>query len=219
MADGRLMVIFSLGGAMMSSRLRGSAVRCRTGFVPLGGPAEVVLDPFPGDGSRGVVGGGRARLLRGDVEVASRELAVGPGSVPERGGRARARWDDLDVLAFAGTTLWTWVALPLRLDDPNLAVRRHEPTAAEGLTRVAVTVPEGWPASGIEHVVHVDGEGRVRRHEEGRFVHHLSGHCDFGGVVVPTRRRSRAGGDRVAVLWADVVAAALLPDIPSRSLN
>lgn len=197
----RLMAIFSLGGPMLSAHLRPRAVRCRTGFLVFGGdgPPEVVLEPFPGkeEGTRGVVGGGTARLLRGDVEVVRRELSA----------VHKGRWDDLDLLAFAATTLWTWVGLPLALDRPEVSTQEREPGVLE------VTVPEEWPATGTGHVLHLDGEGRVMRHEERGLVHHLSGHCDFGGVNVATRRRTR-GSRGVTVLWADVVAAAAFPQRP-----
>jgi hypothetical protein len=70
-------------------------------------------------------------------------------------------------------------------------------------------------------VLHVDAAGRVHRHEEGRLVHELTGHCDFEGVVVATRRRTRArvGGRLVPVHWADVVAAHVLPDPTAHALN
>lgn len=49
-------------------------------------------------------------------------------------------------------------------------------------------------------------------------VHHLTDHCSFGDVVVATRRRSydRHG---IPVLWADLVAAHLLPSSEEKSLN
>ena len=38
------MVIFSLGGLTLQRRLRGGALRCRTAFLPLDGPPEVIVD-------------------------------------------------------------------------------------------------------------------------------------------------------------------------------
>jgi hypothetical protein len=197
----RVMAIFSLGGPTLSAHLRSRAVRCRTGFFVVGGddPPEVVLDPFPTKepGARGVVSSGVATLFRGDEQVASQPAAPA----------ARRRWDDLDLLAFAATTLWTWIGLPLALDHPGVRVRAREAGVLD------VTVPTGWPATGSDHVLHLDGEGHVVRHEERGVVHHLSGHCDFSGVNIATRRRSRSAAG-VPLLWADVVAAVVFPQPP-----
>lgn len=54
------------------------------------------------------------------------------------------------------------------------------------------------------------GAGEATRQEEGDLVHELSGHCDFGGVTVATRRRTR-NRHGVAVAWADLVAAHSIP--------
>jgi hypothetical protein len=187
-----LMVIFSLGGVTLTTHRRSRAVRCRTAFVPVPGPStdppRVVLAPFPAEGSQGIVEAGRARVVRGAEEVGSRALN-------ELGGGAR-RWDDLDVLIFAATSLWAWVALPL------VVAERLEPGRS-----VAVTAEADWPVLSPTHVLVADGRGRVVRHEEVGAVHRLSGHCDFGGVTVATHRRTHAHG--LAVLWGDVVAAAV----------
>lgn len=196
------MVIFSLGGPMLVRRLRPGAIRCRTAFLPLGGEPSVTISPWPGteEGTRGVVADGQVRMLAADgSEVASRPLSDVPGGTNPRS-------DDLELLRFAATTLWTWVGLPLALSWPHVA------SVDRGAGVVDVTVPEGWPATSTTHRLHLDGEGRVVRHEEGRLVHHLSHHCDFGDMNVATRRRTTLG-DRVTVLWADVVAAAVHPSV------
>src|SRR5947209_7364393 len=196
------MVIFSVGGLGLAVHGKSGTLRCQPSVVTLAAPLDVVLDPFPEPGVRGVVSAGRARVVRDGVDVAggalSRELPPG-------------RWSDVDVLAYSATTLFGWIVLPVLLDDPAWERRQLEP--ADGLRRLEVTV------SGQRHVVGVDGDGLVRRHEEGRVVHELSGHCDFEGIVVatPRRTRTRAKPDRrsVPVGWADVVAAHVLPNVPS----
>jgi len=199
-----MMVIFSLGGAMLARRLRSRSVRCRTGFLPLGGEPSVTISPWPGteEATRGVVGGGQARMLAADgSEVASQPLA---GLVSGRAGAGRA--DDLELLAFTATTLWTWVGLPLALRSPGVE------TVDRGGGLVDVRLPEAWPATSRSHRLRLDGQGRVVRHEQGRFTHHLSHHCEFGDHTVATRRRTTLG-DRVTLLWADVVAAAVHPGV------
>src|SRR5947209_16894632 len=152
------MVIFSVGGVGLAAHGKSGALRCQPSVVTLGGPLGVVLDPFPEPDSRGVVGDGRARVLRDGEEVAG-----GPvdGELP------RGRWGDVDVLSYAATTLFGWIVLPVLLDDPGVAWRQLEP--ADELRRLEATV------SGRRHVVGVDADGLVRRHEEGRVVHELSG--------------------------------------------
>lgn len=203
-----LMVIFSLGGALLARRLRSRSVRCRTAFIPLSGPPQVMISPWPGteERTRGVVANGQVRMVAADGnEVASRAMP----DVADAAVIARA--DDLELLGFTASTLWKWVGLPLALSSPEVQ------TVDRGGGIVDVTLPDGWPGAGNRHRLRLDKEGRVVRHEEGRFVHHLSGHCvfgaaEFGEVAVATRRRTTLG-DRVTVLWADVVAAAVHPGV------
>src|SRR5687767_5538693 len=101
------MAIFSLGGLQMAAHARPRAVRCIPGFLPMDGSRRVLLDPFPEKGMRGALEDGWARLFRGDEEVASRPWAQPPAT----------RWTDLDLLVFAGQTLWTWIGLPLEVRD------------------------------------------------------------------------------------------------------
>ena len=54
------------------------------------------------------------------------------------------------------------------------------------------------------------GAGERDRQEDGDLVHELTDHCDFGGVVVATRRRTR-NRHGVQVAWADLVAAHVIP--------
>lgn len=211
-AANRLMVIFSEGGLALASRLQPQAVRCLTGFMTPD-PA-VTLDRYPEPGGSGVVEGGEARLLVDGQLRGSRPIG-------ESGRRAPLRWDELDVLAFAATTLWTWIVLPLVLDDERLDVR--ELTSEDGgLRRLEVRVPEAWPATSAVHVLHVGGGGRIVRHDErlvllGRpleVTHELSTHTDFEGVLLAIHRRSKGLGG-APVLWSDVVAAHVIPRRPA----
>ena len=101
---------------------------------------------------------------------------------------AAGRWDDVDLLEYAARALWSWVTVPL-LDDP-----------------------------GPGHRLIRDADGLVVRHEEGEVIHELSGHCDFGGLVVATRRRTH-GRHGVPLEWADLVAAHMIPSTPTQPLN
>ena len=99
---------------------------------------------------------------------------------------APGRWDDVDLLEYAARALWSWIAVPLALEDGPGVVR--------------------------------DDEGVVVRYEEGELVHELSGHCDFGGVLVATQRRTRSRHG-VPLEWADLVAAHMIPSTPTQPLN
>lgn len=196
------MAIFSMGGLTLQRHLRGGAVRCRTGFIPLGLPPRVTVEPYPGRGGKGIVEDGWARLVgAGGTELDRRRLGeLRPQTL---------RWDDLGLLSYTAAALWTWLVLPLALDDPGLCVRGRPGR------RLEVEVPEGSPGGGVTHVLHLDAEGRTYRHEEGNLVHHLSGHCDFGGAVLATNRRTQGRAHDLTVAWAHVVAAHLLPANPA----
>jgi hypothetical protein len=145
-----------------------------------------VLDPYPERKGQGVVADGRVRVLADDMEIGARELSGTP---------IVGRWDDLDLLEYTACSLWSWVALPVMWDLPP---GRHE-----------VTV------QARTHTIMVNGDRAVTRHDEGGVIHHLSGHCDFGGVLVATRRRTR-NRHGVPLAWADLVAAHV---IPTKALN
>ncbi|MFN2506691.1 MAG: hypothetical protein ABR540_21175 [Acidimicrobiales bacterium] len=200
---GRFMAIFSLGGLALASHLRPQAVRCRTAFIATDGSPGVRFDGEPSE----------------------------PAEPAEPGGGGLGRWDDREVLAFAGASLWSWVGLPFALGHPDVETRElplgHAEGAAEGWARLEVRLPPSWPAGGARHLLDVDPQGRIRRHEERLSVlggsravrHELSGHCEFGGALVATHRATALPRPRIPVLWGDIVAAHLLPRVPTKPLN
>jgi hypothetical protein len=122
------------------------------------------------------------------------------------------RWDELDMLAFSGAAMWTYLSLPFVLAD----------WGAEELPgrRLRFRVPEPIRSHCREQTIHLDESGLIVRHEYvaesfGRWAHamHASSRFEtFDGLPVPTRRRVRLKPFGPVVVKLDVSAAAYVAD-------
>ena len=114
------------------------------------------------------------------------------------------RWDELDMLAFGGAAMWTYVSLPFALAD----------WGAEELSgrRLRFRVPEPIRSHCREQTIHLDESGLIVRHHYvaeafgpwARGVHRSSRFRTFDGLPVPTRRRVRLGRLGPVVVKVDV---------------
>lgn len=140
-------------------------------------------------------------------------------------------WDSLDVLYFGGYALWNYLCTPFLLLQAGIEVREL-PGWVEGSERwrrLAVRFPPDYPTHCTEQVFYIDGRGYIRRHDYvaevfGRYAvaaHYCERHRDFGGLIVPTRRRvyprlpSNKPLRAVTLIWIDidsVEALELSPD-------
>lgn len=110
----------------------------------------------------------------------------------------RVRWDDLDLLYFAGYAWWNYLAFPFMLDRPGFRVEERPGN------RLAVRFPDGFPTHSPTQLFYLDDRCRLIRHDYtahvfgawARASHVSAGHDWFDGVLVPTRRRVYMRGTR-----------------------
>ena len=233
------------GGAALWNRLQ--AVRIRgayggTGFrvkllkVPVRGTITVertrqqaTLEPYPSTGQRGVFEGSEVRIESADGRVLSRR------SQPRRAFRDLRHllwWDDLDLLYFFGYAMWTYICVPFVLTDPAYQLRQAGTWQEGGQTwrKLHVRFPPGIHTHCRDQVFYADERGRIRRHDYtaepfgawAKSANYSTGHQDFGGLVVPTRRRihlRRADGlplPHPTLVWINVEDVAIVAGNPDR---
>lgn len=153
----------------------------------------LVVDPFKG--GRGMLRHDRVWLEQEGRVIRQRERPREAFRHPRRA----VLWDSLDVLYFGACAFWNYLCTPFLLCQPGIALREL-PAWTEGgerWRRLAVSFPPGFPTHSREQVFYVDARGYIRRHDYraeliGRYAsaaHYCDGHHDFGGIVLPTRRR------------------------------
>lgn len=194
-------------GGLLRARFPGNgmaavSVRVRTA------EQHAVFDGFPAADRRAVFERGDVRIETRDGErVASRAHAraafTGVGAL-----RRTVRWDALDATYFAGYAWWNYLTTPLLLTRDAVVVR-------EGDARLDVRFPPSLHTHSQRQVFHLDAAGLIRRHDYvaepvGRWAHaahHCDEHRQFGGLVVPTRRRVVPRGPGGVALRGPVLVA------------
>ena len=151
-----------------------------------------------------VTDGSRRRRVR------KRRLTTTPGT-PSR---------PLDLLYFAGYAMWTYLCVPFVFTDPAYELHPAGTWQEGGDTwrKLHVRFPSGIHTHSRDQVLYADQRGRIRRHDYtaepfgawARAAHYSTGHQDFNGLVVPTRRRvhpRRADGSprpHPTLVWINV---------------
>jgi len=226
-------MIEAYGGTALWNRLKAVQVRGAyggTGFrakllkVPVRGTITVersgqhaTLEPYPSTGQRGVFEGSDVRIESADGRVLSRRSDP---RLAFRDFRHSLWWDDLDLLYFFGYAMWTYICVPFVLTDPGYELRPAGTWQQGGETwrKLHVRFPPGIHTHCRDQVFYADERGRIRRHDYiaepfgswARAANYSTGHRDFGGLIVPTRRRiylRRADGrprPRPTLVWIDV---------------
>jgi hypothetical protein len=167
------------GGLAFRSKGRPEAMGGASATIATSGQ-HVVFEPYPRPGERGVFVGSEAW-----IEDAA-------GSVIARTDRPRGlRWQPVDMLAFAGAALWSYISFPFVLGRPEFAVRELPSR------RLEVTVGNGIVTHSGRHVLWIGDDGLIHRHDYtaeamGRFAFAANvvlEHGRLGDLVLATRRR------------------------------
>jgi len=233
-------MIAAHGGAALWDRLQAVQLRVAvggTGFrvknplkVPVRGTITVeragqraTLEPYPSAGRRGVFEGSEVRIESADGRVLSRR------SQPRRAfGDVRHLlwWDALDLLYFFGYATWTYICVPFVLTGPAYELRPAGTWEEGGQTwrKLHVRFPSGIHTHCREQILYADERGRIVRHDYtpepfgawAKSANYSTGHQDFGGLVVATRRRvhlRRADGSprpHPTLVWINVEDVAIV---------
>jgi len=185
------------GGFLLATRCRRGALRDYVVRVSTTEP-RATFEPYPTAGrpGRGTFETDRVRIERPDGSVAERR---DPRAAFRRSLRRNLRWDDLDLLYFAGYAMWNYLTTPYLLARPGVELAELEPWHEGGETwrRLTVRFPADVPTHSTEQVFHFDVDGRLRRLDYtaevvggwAKAAHYCEDHRSFDGLVVPTRRR------------------------------
>ncbi|WP_406387439.1 hypothetical protein [Streptomyces sp. NBC_00887] len=113
-------------------------------------------------------------------------------------------WDDLHLAYFAGYAMWTYLTSPFIFASPDFKTEELEPVTEDGATlrRLQVTFPSRIATHAPEQVFYYDEAGLLRRHDyaaevlnAGPAAHYSSDYKEFGGIMVPTKRRVYPQGE------------------------
>ena len=191
------------GGLLIRTRVPGTRFADYALTVELDRP-YAILDPFPGQGRRGVFDSGEARIETSSGETVSSRPDPRPEFFGGSGLRRNLRWDALDSVYFAGYAMWNYLATPYLLTRDGMRVREGEPWSQRGETwrRLEVAFPEGLDTHCPEQTFYFDADGLQRRHDYVASVvggwahgaHYTEDHVEAGGLVFPTRRWVRPIG-------------------------
>jgi hypothetical protein len=215
-------VIEAHGGLDRYRRFTSATARFRTGgalWAVKGRPgilaeAEVRVDlreqrashsPFPAPGLRTSFTAQRVAIESDTGEVQAERLDPRAAFA---GHTLHTPWDDLHVAYFAGYAMWTYLTAPFSFASPGFRTEQLSPVQEEGQTwqRLKVTFPDHVATHCREQTFHFDESGLLRRHDytaevinAGPAAHYCSGHREFNGIMVPTRRRVHPVGADGAV--------------------
>jgi hypothetical protein len=187
---------------------------------------RLTISPYPKDGQRGQFEPQRVWIESDDgKEVSEREQ---PRSA-FRGIRRQLRWDDLDLLYFAGYALWNYVSAPFMFTRPGFELTELDPWEENGerWSRLKVLFPDDIPTHSREQHFYFGEDGLLRRLDYtaevfgnwAKAAHYCHDHRPFDGLLVPTRRkvfprrRDNRARPRPTIVWIEVDAVKLLPAV------
>jgi hypothetical protein len=131
-------------------------------------------------------------------------------------------WDRLHLAYFTGYAMWTYLTAPFSFAMPGFQTEELEPweEADQTWRRLKVTFPDHVATHSKEQTFYLDADGLIRRHDyttevlnAGPAAHYSSEHREFGGIMVPTKRRVYMIGDDGHVLEEPLIVAVDLDTI------
>jgi hypothetical protein len=198
-ASERVSADLRLGGLAFPLRFQRGALADYTGTVSTREP-RAVLAPYPEPGKRGVFEHGDVRIETDSGTVLSERHDARAAF----GGRRNIWWDDLDLLYFASYALWGYVGAPFIFTRPGYELEEIEPWRERGeeWRGLRVRFPENVPAHSREQRYYFGPDGLLRRNDYtaevfgawAKAAHYCSDYREFGGFMIPTRRRAMPRG-------------------------
>jgi len=193
--DPEVAVRLSSGGFAFASKLQGHAVRDVVARVGTGAQ-EVIFEPYPAEGSRGILNSAGSVRIEDQQGASVRERREPRAAFGDL--RHKLWWDGLDILYFGTYAIWTYIASPFVFADDGYRLRELEPWLENDETwrRLAVTFPADLQTHSREQVFYIDDAGLIRRHDYtaepigqwARAAHYCFDHSSFDGLILPTRR-------------------------------
>jgi hypothetical protein len=156
---------------------------------------RLIFRDYPEPGRRGVFDIPRTAIETDDGRVTGER--ADPAAALS-GQTAITYWDQLDVVYTAGFDLWGYFTTPFCLTMPGVHTEEIEPweEAGEQWRRLRVTFPDGFAAHARQQVYAFNSSGLLRRFEYRprhsgvpANVNYAAEHRDYGGLVLPARRR------------------------------
>ena len=158
---------------------------------------EVILDPFPKKGFRGIYQGDNVHIHRGDGKEVKRK------KIDRTLLTCQFAWDDLDLLYFFGYAIWNYILTPFLLRLPGFSVQEHDPLKQKNGTivrRLKAVFPETVPTHCTEQTFYFDEQGLLIRLDYtadifgswAKGAHLCSQHRKFDTFIFPTKRKVHA---------------------------
>jgi hypothetical protein len=132
-------------------------------------------------------------------------------------------WDRLHLAYFSGYAMWTYLTQPFSWAEPGVEVAELGPWQENGDSgrTLKVTFPESIATHSRENIYYLDDRGLIRRQDytvevigaTGPSAHYTSEHREFGGIVVPTKRRVHLIGPDGAVMREPLIVSIDLDDV------
>ena len=118
---------------------------------------------------------------------------------PRQAFRDHARdtpWDELYLVFFCGFSVWNYLTTPFMLAHPDIEIEELTPWNEHDQLwrRLRAVFPSDLVTHSPEQIFYFDAAGLQRRTDhdllDTRVAHYSWAHQEFGGVVIPTLRRS-----------------------------
>ena len=194
-ASRELVVDVSAGGLAVAAKLQRNGLRDLEARLSTD-RQRVVFTPYPRRGQRGVFERGAVRIEADDGTL------IRERSQPRDDLHSPRRliwWDQLDLLYFGASSLWTYLATPFIFAGTGFEVSAQDPWVEDGQTwrRLLVSFPAEIYTHQSQQVFYIGEDGLIRRHDYtaeefggwARSAHYWLDHHAFDGMVMPRTRR------------------------------
>jgi hypothetical protein len=215
------------GGLLLATRARRALVSEYRLTMRVQEP-WIELDPA-GVPGRAVFDHGAVRLIGPDGEPIEERRDPRPLFSGRAGLRRNLRWDALDTAYFAGYAMWNYLTTPFLLTRPEVELDEGKAWTAPGgerWRRLDARFDPALDTHSAEQTFWVGGDSILRRHDYTAEVvggwanaaHALAANREFGGLVLPTRRRvtPRGPGNRAlpgpTLVWIELTDVAVVTE-------